>query len=88
MLEAITTLQSWPPRLSKVGALLLKTGREETNGAVMPTPKVAPLPALIFIPFKTLALACVNFIITMPEPSLTLGVDSQTEQCAVCPNLT
>jgi hypothetical protein len=41
-------------------------GREAINGAVMPAPKVAPLPALIFIPFKTLTMACVNFIITTP----------------------
>jgi hypothetical protein len=41
-------------------------GREATNGSVMTAPKVAPLPALIFIPSKTLAMACVNFIITTP----------------------
>jgi hypothetical protein len=29
-------------------------------------PKSAPLPAQIFTNFKTLAMACVNFIITMP----------------------
>jgi hypothetical protein len=29
-------------------------------------PKVAPLPAQIFIHFKTLAMACVNFTITTP----------------------
>ncbi len=60
MLEVATTLWSQPPRLSEVGALILITGREATNGAVTPAPKVAPLPALIFILFKTLAMACVN----------------------------
>ncbi len=39
-------------------------GREVTNGAAMPAPKVAPLPAQIFIHFKTLAMACANFTIT------------------------
>jgi hypothetical protein len=66
MLEAATTQQLQPPRHSAVGALLLTTGREATNGAVTPTPKVTPLPALTFIPFKTLAMACVNFIIITP----------------------
>jgi hypothetical protein len=32
----------------------------------MPAPKVAPLPAQTFIPFKTLAMACVNFTIITP----------------------
>jgi hypothetical protein len=40
--------------------------REVTKGAVTPVPKVAPLPAQIFIHFKTLAMACVNFTITTP----------------------
>ncbi len=66
MLEASMTLRSRPPRLSEVGVLLLTTGREATNGAVTPAPKVAPLPGLIFIPFKILAMACVNFTITTP----------------------
>jgi hypothetical protein len=63
------TLWSWPLRLSEVGALLLTMGREATNGVVMPAPKVVPLPALIFIPFRTLARARVNFIITTPQGS-------------------
>jgi hypothetical protein len=33
---------------------------------VMPAPKVNPLPPQIFIHFKILAMACVNFTITMP----------------------
>ncbi len=41
-------------------------GREATKGAVTPVPKVAPLPTQIFIHFKTLTMACVNFTITMP----------------------
>jgi hypothetical protein len=61
MPEAAKTLWSQPPRLSEEGALLLTTGREATNGAVMSVPKVAPLPALIFILFKTLAMMYVKF---------------------------
>jgi hypothetical protein len=56
MLEVATTPQSQPPRLSAVGALLL------TATAL----KVAPLPALIFIRSKTLAMASVNFTTTTP----------------------
>jgi hypothetical protein len=41
-------------------------GREATKGAVTLTPKVTPLPAQIFIPFKTLAMVCVNFPIITP----------------------
>jgi hypothetical protein len=40
--------------------------REATNEAVTPTPKVAHLPTLTFIIFKTLAVACVYFTITTP----------------------
>jgi hypothetical protein len=65
-LGAATTLQSQPPRHSETKALLPATGREATKGVVTPTPKVVPLPAQIFIHFKTLAMACVNFTITMP----------------------
>jgi hypothetical protein len=36
------------------------------KGAATPAPKVAPLPALIFICFKTLAMASVNFTTTTP----------------------
>jgi hypothetical protein len=67
MLEAAMILWSRPLRLSEVGALPLTMGREATNGVVMPAPKVVPLPALIFILFRTLARACVNFIITTPS---------------------
>ncbi len=66
MLEAATTLQSQPPRLNVVGALLPRAGSEATKGAVTPALKVTPLPALIFIPFKTLAMASVNFTNTTP----------------------
>jgi hypothetical protein len=66
MLEAATTLQSQPPQLSVVGALLPTTGREATKGAATPAPKVAPLPAPIFIRFKTQAMASVNFTTTTP----------------------
>ena len=66
MLEAATILRSQPPRLSEVGAPLLTAGRETTKGAVTPVPKVAPLPAQIFTPSKTLAMACANFTITTP----------------------
>jgi hypothetical protein len=65
MLGVATTLQSQPPRRSEVGVLLPAVGREVTKGAVTPAPKVAPLPAQTFIPFKTLAMACVNFTIIM-----------------------
>jgi hypothetical protein len=59
--QGATTLQSRPPQLSEVGALLLTMGKDATNGAITPAPKVAPLPALISTPFKTLAMAYVNF---------------------------
>jgi hypothetical protein len=45
MLEMATTLQSRPPGLSEVGALLPTAGGEATNGAVMPAPKVTPPPS-------------------------------------------
>jgi hypothetical protein len=64
MLEAATTLWSRPPRLSEVGALLPTAGGEATNGVVTATSKVAPPPAQISILFRTLAIACANFIIT------------------------
>jgi hypothetical protein len=41
-------------------------GKRGDKGAVMPTPKVAPLPAQTYIPFKTLAMVCVNFTSTTP----------------------
>jgi hypothetical protein len=63
MLGATTTLQSQLPPYSEVGALLPAMGSEATKGAVTPAPKVALLPAQIFITFKTLAMACVNFTI-------------------------
>jgi hypothetical protein len=66
MLEAARTLQSQPPRHSEVGALLLAAGREGTKEAVTPAPKVGPLLAQTFIPFKTLAMACDNFTINSP----------------------
>ncbi len=66
MLGAAKTQQLQPPRHSLVEALLLAVGREATNGAVTPTPKVSPLPAQTSIPSKTLAMACINFTITMP----------------------
>jgi hypothetical protein len=66
MLEAATTLQLQPPQHSKVRALLLAAGKEATKGAVTPAPKVVPLPAQTFIPFKTLAMACANFTIITP----------------------
>ncbi len=66
MLKVATTQQSQPPRHSAVGALLLTAGREATNGAVTPAPKVAPLPTQTSILSKTLAMAVVNFTITTP----------------------
>jgi hypothetical protein len=66
MLEAATTLESQPPRLSVVGALLPTAGSEVTKGAATPALKVAPLPSPIFIRFKTLAMASVNFTTTTP----------------------
>jgi hypothetical protein len=60
------TLQSQPPRHRETGTPLPAAGREATKGTVTPVPKVAPLPAQIFIHFKTLAMACVNFTITTP----------------------
>jgi hypothetical protein len=48
------------------GAPLPAVGREATNGAVTPAPKVAPLPTRIFIHSKTLAMACANFTIITP----------------------
>jgi hypothetical protein len=60
-----TNLRSQPPRHSKAGAPLPAAVREVTKGVVTPTPKVAPLPAQIFTHFKTLAMACENFTITM-----------------------
>ncbi len=65
-LGAATTLRSQPPRLSEAGAPLPAAGREATKRAVMPAPKVAPLPAQISILFKTPAMACANFTTTMP----------------------
>jgi hypothetical protein len=50
----------------QVGALLLTTGNKATNGVATSAPKVAPLPALLFTPFKTLAMASVNITITLP----------------------
>jgi hypothetical protein len=66
MLEAATTPQSKPPRLSAVGALLLTTGSEAKKRTATPSLKVAPLPALIFIHSKTLAMASVNFTSITP----------------------
>ncbi len=66
MLEAATILQSPPPQHSKVRALLLAAGKEVTKGAETPAPKVVPLPAQTFIPFKTLAMVCANFTIMTP----------------------
>jgi hypothetical protein len=48
-----------------------------TKEAVTPAPKVAPLPAQIFILFRTLAIACLNFTTTM-----TIGLTG-----AFCPVL-
>jgi hypothetical protein len=42
------------------------TGSEATKGATTSAPKVAPLPAPIFIRFKTLAMTSVNFTTTTP----------------------
>ncbi len=58
--------RSGQPRHSETGAPLPAAGREATKGAVMPVPKVAPLPAQISIHFKTLAMACENFTTTTP----------------------
>jgi hypothetical protein len=66
MLGAATTLQLQPPQHNETGAPLPAAGREATKWVVMPAPKVVPLPAHIFIHFKTLAMACVNFTITTP----------------------
>jgi hypothetical protein len=44
----------------------LAAGREATNGAVTPVPKVSPLPIQIFIHSKTLAMVCANFTIITP----------------------
>jgi hypothetical protein len=41
-------------------------GKRGDKRAATPVPKVAPLPAQIFIHFKTLAMACVKFTITTP----------------------
>jgi hypothetical protein len=65
-LRAATILRSQPPRHSKAGAPLPAAGREATKGAVTPSPEVAPLPAQISTLFRTLAMACANFTITMP----------------------
>jgi hypothetical protein len=65
MLGAATTVQSQSPQ-HRVGALLLAMGSEATQGAVMPAPKISPLPTQIFIPLQTLAMACVNFTIITP----------------------
>jgi hypothetical protein len=61
--RAATTLRSQPPQHSEAGAPLPVAGREVTNEAVTPAPRVAPLLAPIFIHFKTLAMAYVNFTI-------------------------
>jgi hypothetical protein len=66
MLEVAPNPQSQPPRLSAVGALLPTMGSEATKRVATPGLKVAPLPALIYIPSKTLAMASVNFTTTMP----------------------
>jgi hypothetical protein len=60
------TLQSQPPQHSEAGAPLPIAGREATNGAVTPAPKVTPLSGPIFSHFKALPMACVNtFIMPM-----------------------
>ncbi len=46
--------------------MLLTMGSKATKRAAMPALKVAPLPALIFIRFKTLAMASVNFTTIRP----------------------
>ncbi len=66
MLGAATTLRSPLPRYSEAGAPLPAAGREATNRAVMPAPKVTPLPVQIFIHSKTLVMACANFTFTTP----------------------
>ena len=66
MLEAATILGSRPPQLSEVGALLPTVGREATNGAATPAPKVAPPSAQISILSKTLTMASANFTTTTP----------------------
>ncbi len=66
MLGAATTPWSQPPRLNAVGALLLLAGGRVTKETATPDPKVALLPAPISTCFTTLAMACVNFITTMP----------------------
>ncbi len=44
-----------------------KRGNKRSGNACPPAaPKVTPLPAQIFIPFKTLAMTCVNFTIITP----------------------
>ncbi len=65
MLRMATTLQSQPPRHSEAGAppSSRKRGDKRSGNA---RPKSRPLPAQIFIHFKTLAMACANFTITMP----------------------
>ncbi len=50
----------------------ITTGSEATKRAVTPALKVTPLPALIFISFKTVAMASVNF--TTIEPTRLTGV--------------
>ncbi len=65
-LVSATIPQLQPPRHSEAGAPLPAAGREATKGAVTPVPKVAPLPAQISIPSKTLAMACANFTIITP----------------------
>jgi hypothetical protein len=47
-------------------SLLPLVGSKATKGTATPIPKAAPLPAPISIPFKTLAMACANFTITLP----------------------
>ncbi len=66
MLRVATTLRSQLPRHSEAGAPLPPAGREATKEAVMPAPKVAPLPAQIFILFRALAMACINFTTATP----------------------
>jgi hypothetical protein len=63
---AAMTLRSHLPRHSESGAPLPAAGREATKEAVTPAPKVAPLPGQISILFRTLAMACVNFLTTTP----------------------
>jgi hypothetical protein len=63
--EEATTPRSGLPQHREFGVQLQQSGRRATKGTATPAPKVTLLPALTSIRFTNLAMASVNFTITM-----------------------